>query len=113
MMTGWMRLWIVVTLIGVIIGTYSSRAWYVSSLAYVDVELCSQWGQPGWSSSEKYSSRDDCDDKLMRGSVRDAVVGGSVIAASISGVAGLLFAAICWIVRGFRNKRAGTTKTVE
>lgn len=78
----------------------------------MDVELCSHWYEPGWD-AKKYISRDDCDDDLMKGAVRDSVVSATVIGASISGVAGLLFVAVVWIGRGFKKRRTGTSKTVE
>lgn len=112
-MKGWLRLWVVISAIGLVGAAIHSRAWYIESFVYVDTELCPRLSQPGWSPTVRYSSREDCDDKLMHGAVRDAVFGAAFIAGSISAATGLLLAAIAWVVRGFGRKRGRSSKAAE
>lgn len=112
-MRGWVRLWIVATLVGIVFASYASRAWYVRSLVYVDAQLCSPWTQPDSSALGKYSSRKDCDDKLMQGAVKEAVVSGVVLATGVSVTTGLIIAAVAWVARGFQTKRSRARKTAE
>ncbi|WP_134171233.1 hypothetical protein [Paraburkholderia caballeronis] len=59
-------------------------------------------------------SRDDCDEKIMRGAGSQAVFLATVVAASISGATALLFVTMAWVVRGFKKQNAardGKTKS--